>query len=283
MHPEILAALEADSIILSSQYPRLSRAIERHVARGELKRVLGDAYSAVGPASSFEVRVAAARAVHPNCVFVRETAARLTWLPTIQVDRIQAASNRRHPSAGFTFERRLVPQELTAWDGTHYVSTPALTVLDLTDSRGASAISDALRLRLVTIEDLHRALDLTKGRPGNVRRAQLVREARDLPWSELERDAHVRLRRAHLKGWVANHPVVIRNCMYYIDIALPELKLAVEIDGWQHHKAFDSFVSDRARWNALTLAGWTVLHFTASTMDELVPQLQEGVLLRGGK
>ncbi len=38
---------------------------------------------------------------------------------------------------------------------------------------------------------------------------------------------------------------------WQIDIAFPVRRLAVEVDGW-----------DRAKQNALVIAGWTVLRFT---------------------
>lgn len=279
MHEEILSILEGELVVSPSDHPDLRKIIERHVTRKKLRRVLGDIYSTPEAAKTFEVKVAAARAVHPNCVFVRETAARMSWLKDLELDRVQVAVDRRHPFPGFAFERRVVPEDLRQWDGHHFVASPALTALDLTDSVGGAAITDALRRKAVTVDDLEQALELTKGRRGNARRARLVREARDEPWSELERDAHIRLRKAHFSGWVANHPVMIRGKLFFIDLAVPEVKLAVEVDGWTVHRTYEAFVSDRKKWNELARAGWAVLHFTSPTMDDLVAQMQEMVAL----
>lgn len=51
---------------------------------------------------------------------------------------------------------------------------------------------------------------------------------------------------------------------YRIDIAIPERRLAIEVDGWQYHgRHKGDFARDRERQNALTLHGWRILRFTA--------------------
>ena len=50
--------------------------------------------------------------------------------------------------------------------------------------------------------------------------------------------------------------------LYYIDIAFPHVKLAIEIDGRRHEEDQDLFESDRWRQNALVADGWRVLRFT---------------------
>ena len=51
-----------------------------------------------------------------------------------------------------------------------------------------------------------------------------------------------------------------------VDLALPELRLALEHDGQAVHDRPDAFVADRRRQNALVAAGWTVLRFTAADL-----------------
>lgn len=280
MNPELFSHLEAQGIVSPTEVPRLAGTIEHNVRMGRLVNVMGGNYAAREQADSFEIRVAALRATYPNCVLARETAAKLSWWPELTPELVQFCHRQRVPERrGFAAERRTIEKDLIVWDGTHFLTNPALTVLDLTDTLGGTAIDESLRRGAVTLEDLRHALLLTRGRRGNRQRAQLVRESRAEPWSELEREAHVRLRKAHFPGWVANHHVRVGERDYYLDLAVPDLKLAAEIDGWQHHREFRSFVSDRARWNALTLAGWTLLVFTASTIDQLVGQMQAAVAL----
>jgi very-short-patch-repair endonuclease len=51
---------------------------------------------------------------------------------------------------------------------------------------------------------------------------------------------------------------------FRLDIAIPENKLAIEVDGWEFHGKFLSdFKRDRARDRALVRNGWRVLRFYA--------------------
>ena len=48
-----------------------------------------------------------------------------------------------------------------------------------------------------------------------------------------------------------------------VDFAWPEVRLVVEIDGFTWHSSRSAFQRDHTRQRGLTLAGWTVLSFTA--------------------
>lgn len=50
---------------------------------------------------------------------------------------------------------------------------------------------------------------------------------------------------------------------YRVDVAIPDAKLAIEINGWSNHgKSLRAFRSDHERTRALLLAGWRVVPFT---------------------
>lgn len=51
-----------------------------------------------------------------------------------------------------------------------------------------------------------------------------------------------------------------------VDLAFPEVKLAIEDDGREVHERVDVFTRDRQRQNDLVRAGWTVLRFTAADL-----------------
>jgi very-short-patch-repair endonuclease len=82
--------------------------------------------------------------------------------------------------------------------------------------------------------------------------------------SDGERHMHTILLRTSRTDWIGNYVVrrsdghIIARC----DFALPDLKLAVEVDGRTAHTGRTAFERDRRRQNALILAGWTVLRFT---------------------
>lgn len=69
-----------------------------------------------------------------------------------------------------------------------------------------------------------------------------------------------------------------------VDAAYPERRLAIEVDGYEHHSSPEAFQHDRTRQNRLVALGWTVLRFTwadvvkdpaivASTINEAVERL----------
>ena len=106
--------------------------------------------------------------------------------------------------------------------------------------------------------ELAAALERWRGRRGVAAVDTLMAAAADGAASTSERVAHDLLRAAGIGGWRPNHPV--GRAM--VDIAFPEQKVAVEVDGWAWHHTRDRFERDRVRQNVLVLAGWTVLRFT---------------------
>jgi hypothetical protein len=84
-------------------------------------------------------------------------------------------------------------------------------------------------------------------------------------------DLEVRFARAIVAGGlpepVQQHRVIAGTRRCRIDLAYPELRLAIEIDGWEHHRTRSAFDDDRARANDLVVAGWNVLRFTSNMTD----------------
>jgi very-short-patch-repair endonuclease len=62
---------------------------------------------------------------------------------------------------------------------------------------------------------------------------------------------------------VAQHQVMINNQKYRIDFAIPNLMIAIEIDGMRAHSTQSAFINDRQRQRQLTSAGWRVIRFAA--------------------
>ncbi len=110
------------------------------------------------------------------------------------------------------------------------------------------------------------ALRLTPGRAGNLeRRGLCCSTPASEPWSEAEREGHRLLRGAGVTGWRGNVPVMCGESLYFVDIGFEALKLGIEIDGREVHKAEnrEQFNHDRRKWTCLVNAGWTLLHFAA--------------------
>lgn len=82
-----------------------------------------------------------------------------------------------------------------------------------------------------------------------------------------ERRVHTILRQAGIEGWIANLSVTIRGRRIVIDVAFPECKLAIEVDGRAYH-GDSRFEADRWRHNLLESDGWRVLHITWRQITE---------------
>ena len=80
--------------------------------------------------------------------------------------------------------------------------------------------------------------------------------------SDLETRCIQLLRRHGLPDPVRQHHVFLGGRSIFIDLASPDLKIAIEIDGYDAHALSPAFEKDRARQNLLVLDGWIVLRFT---------------------
>ena len=263
LHPDLALVLRTRGLVLRRDHPELATAIDYGVRRGELAPVLPGVYAAAGLARSSQTRMAAVCRRHPNAVLLTEAAARLSFWPEVHLRAIQVAVPSPLPrQPGFAFTRRKIPPELVTEQNGLRFTVPALTAIDLATFECADAIDLALRRRRATLDGMYRALGMTANRIRNPERLRLLLASRDLPWSAAERKAHGILRRAGIRGWRTNFEIWLEGCQYFIDIAFPRIKVAIEIDGRLHETDEDLFETDRWRQNALVRDGWRVLRFT---------------------
>lgn len=78
-----------------------------------------------------------------------------------------------------------------------------------------------------------------------------------------------------LAAWQRHYPFMplttelpVYNGRYRIDFAHPPTKVAIELDGYEHHSDRDTFTSDRQRDRALQRDGWRVLHFSGREVHQ---------------
>jgi very-short-patch-repair endonuclease len=151
------------------------------------------------------------------------------------------------------------------------VADPASTVIDLLRFLSAPDAARvgraALQRRVVTLDLLVAAHARLAGLRGVGQLAVVIAELVEGTHSEAEHELVFVVRQAGLIGWRANHPVRVGGRQYFLDLAFPESRLAIEVDGRAHHSDPRSFRRDRQRQNDLVAAGWTVLRFT---WDDLV-------------
>lgn len=261
LQDEVRALVRREGVVTRREHPTLGGAIDWLVRGGELRAVLPGVYAATDQAGDFRIRVAALSRWSPDAVLTGAAAARLTFWPSLRVDVVEAASQRRGSYPGFRLISRVVPDELLVEHRGLRIAAPALTALDLC-ADGTDAIDHVLRTRAATLAGLWRAFELTPGRRGNRQRLRHLLDSRDEPWSAAERLCHRLLRDAGITGWEPNLPVRAGGRRYFLDVAFPDVGLVVEIDGRLHEDDPDVFENDRWRQNALVLDGWVVVRFT---------------------
>ena len=101
---------------------------------------------------------------------------------------------------------------------------------------------------------------------GSARARRAAQLADGLAGSQQETRLRLLLLRAGLPPPVAQF--VIRDEAGFVarvDLAYPDLRLAIEYDGL-YHAGTTTFFADRRRLDRLTAAGWTVIHVTAEDM-----------------
>ena len=266
---DIARLLDTHGLVVRRHHPELAGAIDWAIRSGVLVAVLPGVYAAPHLAALPDTRMRAICLRDPDAVLLTGAAARVSYWPGAPMPRIAVARrSAASAQAGYAFTRRRIPPELVVHQGGLRFTDPALTPIDLATFSCTDAIDRALRTRTATLPGMYEALARTANRIGNPERMRLLLDSRDLPWSAAERLAHRVLRRARICGWRTNLPVFLGGRLYYIDIAFPLLKVAIEIDGRLHEDDKELFESDRWRQNALVADGWRVLRFTWDMLQE---------------
>ncbi|MGI8458856.1 MAG: hypothetical protein ACR2LI_12190 [Propionibacteriaceae bacterium] len=270
-HHDVAAILRRDLVICRNEHPELASAIDWLVRTGRLQAVLRGVYAAAVDADGTDCRIVAVHAAVPGAVLTGRAAARVGYLPELSVSVVTAAVGYSRPSPpGFAFQQTTIPPALVRHRRRCRFAAPALAALQLSDEIGGEAIDDVLRVRAATLSQLHAALTMTPHRAGNRARRALLLDSRDEPWSEAERRFHRLLRRLGRTGWRANLRVVVGPRIYYLDVAFPRQRVAIEIDGRIAHIGATAFAADRLRQNDLMLAGWVVLRLTVAQSEDEV-------------
>ena len=159
------------------------------------------------------------------------------------------------------------------------VTSQARTIVDLSGSCSLTELGRALDSALrhgLRLCDLRRCVGRLPAGPG--RRTSLVHAllADRLPGYDAgDSDLETRVLRllvgARLPPPRQQYRVRLRAATYRIDLAYPDQRVAIELDGWNPHGTDRTiFDRDRARGNDLVLAGWTLLRFTSRSADALM-------------
>jgi very-short-patch-repair endonuclease len=258
-----------------------ARQVEWALSTGEWCALRDGVFAVAGaPKTAEQAVLAAVLAAGPAALASHATAARLWGMPRIVEHQLElvAPFGHHHRLPGVVGHRS---RALFDDDGTVYRRIPVTraerTLVDLTgrcsiDVLG-KVLDDGLRRKTMRLDRLRCTVGRLSGGPG--RRLAIVHDllASRLPGydpsdSDLETLALRMIAAAGLPIPRQQHRVVIGTKRYYIDLAYPDLKIGIELDGWEWHRFRSSFDGDRARGNTIAIAGWMPLAFTSNTIGE---------------
>ena len=192
--------------------------------------------------------------------------------PPQLIDVVVEPSRRLRPPDGIRVRRLGVPPAAITTRLGLPVTVRSRTALDHLAGQSfveAMTFADrALAQGWLTVDHFERRLTRSKS-TGNAMIRRVLKTIVTGAEAESERRLHRLLRQAGLGGWVGNHPVLDHGRLVgRVDVAFPELKLAIEVDGFAYHSDHVRFQRDRTKQNDLVSLGWTILRFTWADLVE---------------
>lgn len=249
------------------------RRIMRLVAEGHLSRIHSGVYAVAGaPATLHQRALAACLSAGPPVACSHRCAAALHGLVD-GVERIEVSVpvDRRVRGPGFVVHRStlLRPRDVTKLGPVPVTSAPR-TLVDTSGVLSARdrviAVDRALRSgrlsprRLVSVVE-DSAFDR---RAGIAELRALARDRLDggVPESELETLMLLLLERWRLPSPERQFEVRADGRPHRFDLAYPQARVGIELDGRAPHSGAEAFRADRRRANRLVLKEWAILRFT---------------------
>lgn len=224
----------------------------------------------------------------PDCILTGPSAAALVPHPIW--DELQLGFDPWLIHAPRRRQARFLAHPGVRWRrvGPWVVASVADAVIDmirfLPPNRSRSLAYRAVQLRVLTLayldQKLQRLARLSGVRQLRAARAELGLGIR----SEGERMLVKHLKSAELVGWIANYRVTVGARHYELDVVFPDLRIALEVDGYAYHSSRDQFVQDKRRQNDLITAGWLVLRFSWRDLTEqperVIADVRAGIVER---
>lgn len=273
-------ALVTTSQLLGAGFSR--RQITKLHQQGALDSLRPSVYRlAGGPVTWIQSTHAAVLAARADAVISHTTAAALWELRHVDRDScgLHVTATRQVRLMGVTCHRgSLGPKEKTVYLGVP-VTSPERTLIDLAGALSVTqlgqCLDDALRRRLVNLERLRR-LVLLLAAPRSGRRClqplHLLLAERVVGYqpggSDWEQQMNDLWDRLGLEPGVRQYRVRLHGRTYFLDRAIPDLKIGAEYNGHEHHHLRSDRDHDAQRAAELSAAGWHILTFTAATRPE---------------
>jgi REase_MTES_1575 len=281
------------TIAQAREYELTAEQVRVRLARGQWERVRYGVYVVAGTPPTWEQAVlAAVLGAGDGTVASHRTAGALWELPGFDREDLEISSERcdQRRLDGVVTHRtnRFLAEEHTRVRRIP-VTSPERTLVDVSGRLSVAqlgrAVDDSIRRGILQLEILRRCAAGLRPAPGRHTNKITAVLARRLPgYDPGESGLQMRFARGLVQHGcpepVIEHPVRLNGKRYRIDLAYPELNLAVEVDGWEWHRTRSAFDRDRARANDLVVAGWTVLRFTSTMTDSDAAEAVGAALVR---
>jgi very-short-patch-repair endonuclease len=281
--PVVSVAEGQHGAISTSQVRELGispKQIHRLIAEGWLVPVRPGVFVLGGLRTWHQAVMAAVLAAGSGAVASHSTAAVLWGLPgversstelsTSRPDRRRLEGVRAHRTLAFLGCEHTIRERIP-------VTTVARTIVDVSGRYSVPQLGrmtdHGLRRGMLRIVDLRKCVAGLAPAPGrHPNKIHRVLRRRLTGYEAGESDLEMRFVRAlvgsGLPEPVQQHSVTLGSRRCRIDLAYPDLMIAIEVDGWEFHRTRTAFDQDRARANDLVVAGWHVLRFTSTMTNE---------------
>lgn len=285
-------ALAAAPFSVRAAQPLVGR---RALAGPAYQRLARGAYSVAGAEITHGLMIEAMLAVLPDVTVLRGWSAVWLWGlewadPDDPVEVVLPHRRRARPRPGLLVTgETLHPAEVVLRRGIR-VTDPARTAFDLArrlpDDEAVAVVDALLRVGGVGPEAVLTVLERHPRASGRQKASAVV--ARCDPRAESPRESMLRLA-VHRAGLPAPVPqFVVRvdgRFVARLDLAWPELRVALEYDG-AHHRDRAQHGRDIARHNALRSAGWVVFQVDATqwpSLDQVLASVGQALAARAGE
>jgi very-short-patch-repair endonuclease len=257
-----------------------AKTLRRLVREGTVRRLMAGVYVDSAAEETPELRAQAmVHVIDDNAVVCDRSAAwlhgvdvlgpeGLSSVPRLEVYRT-GGQNRTRRTQCRGGKRTLSPDDVERVRGVP-VTTPLRTAMDLgrflRRYEAIGALDALMRVGGLTADDLRRELFRFRGARGVVQLRGLIERAD--PRSESMAESRLRLEMSDNGLPEPEVQWVIRNergnVLYRLDLAYPDLMLAIEYDGRDFHTSPADRERDRRRREHLRRMGWTVLVLQAA-------------------
>jgi hypothetical protein len=255
--------------------------IAERLADGSWRQERVGVYVVGGVPPAWEQTVLAVTLPYEDCWLTHGTGAKLWGLPNApEIGTIEALRpyGRSLRLAGVTLRRSRI---ITPADATRHKRIPVTSIgRTIVECAGRLTVAETLKNIDAAVRRDRRHLEATRAAfarlaSGGNRRLLAIRAALGLRLpgydpgeSDLELRSLHALTGAGLPMPVQQLPVTLHGKRYRIDLAYPDLKIAIELLGWEWHGGRAAFDADHARANDLVSIGYRLLQFTSAMSDD---------------